>query len=147
MTWYHNSKVVNDISDLPNYEHLEGFVYKITNLKTGTIYIGKKSLYSSVKKKIGVREKAATKTRKTFHRLRKESDWKKYYGSSKELQEDIVALGKDFFKREILELCCTKKYLSYAEVAWQIRLDVLKNHAYNGNILGRWFSRDMENCS
>lgn len=146
MNWIYKSKTVEDISDLPNYEHLEGFVYKITNLETGAIYIGKKSLYSNVKKKIGVREKAATKTRKTFHRLRKESDWKKYYGSSKELQEDIVALGKDRFKREILELCCTKKYLSYAEVAWQIRLDVLKTHAYNGNILGRWFFRDMENC-
>jgi hypothetical protein len=147
MNWFYYNEVVNDISDLPNYERLEGFVYKITNQVTGQIYIGKKSLYSSVKKKIGVREKAATKTRKTFHRLRKESDWQKYYGSSKELLEDIRTLGKVNFKREILELCCTKKYLSYAEFAWQVKLDVLKTDSYNGNILGRWYSRDMENCS
>lgn len=146
MNWIYKSKTVNDISDLPNHEHLEGFVYKITNLKTGVFYIGKKSLYSNVKKKIGVREKAATKTRKTFHRLRKESDWQKYYGSSKDLLHDIGNLGKEHFKREILELCCTKKYLSYAEFAWQVKLDVLKNNSYNGNILGRWYSRDMENC-
>jgi hypothetical protein len=147
MTWFFNSKVVNDVSDLPNYEHLEGFVYKITNLKTGQYYIGKKSLYSSVKKRIGVREKAVTKTRKTFHRLRKESDWQKYYSSSKDLLEDIKKHGKDLFQREILELCCTKKYLSYAEFAWQVKLDVLKNNSYNGNILGRWYIRDMKNCS
>ena len=146
MNWTYNSKAVDDISDLPNYEFLEGFVYKITNTVTGQIYIGKKSLYSNLKKKIGVREKAATKTRKTFNRIKKESDWKKYYGSSKELLQDINSLGKDKFKREILELSCTKKYLSYAEFAWQVKLDVLKNNSYNGNILGRWYSRDMENC-
>lgn len=145
--WYPPVGYVTDISQLLNYENLEGFVYKITNLKTGAFYIGKKSLYSSVKKKIGVREKAATKTRKTFHRLRKESDWKKYYGSNKDLQADVKQLGPENFHREILELSCTKKYLSYAEFAWQVKLDVLKMpHSYNGNILGRYYSRDMENC-
>lgn len=146
MTWYYNSKVVTDITQLPNYEFLEGFVYKITNLETKQVYIGKKSLYSNLKKRIGVRAKKATGTRKTFERIRKESDWQKYYGSSKELTTDITKLGKDKFKREIIELCCTKKYLSYAEFAWQVKLDVLKTNSYNGNVLGRWYSKDMENC-
>lgn len=146
MNWHYKSKVVSDISDLPNYETLEGFVYKITNLKTGQIYIGKKSLYSNLKKKISARAKKATGTRKTFERIRKESDWQKYYGSSKELLSDISVTGKEKFHREILELCCTKKYLSFCEVAWQIKLDVLKTNSYNGNILGRWYGRDMENC-
>lgn len=146
MSWYYKSKVITDIEQLPNHEFLEGFIYKITNLKTGAIYIGKKSLYSNLKKRIGVREKKATGTRKTFERIRKESDWQKYYGSSKDLLHDIGNVGKDQFRREILELCCSKKYLSYAEVAWQIKLDVLKTDAYNGNILGRWYSKDMENC-
>jgi hypothetical protein len=147
MSWHYKSKAVKTITDLPNYEYLEGFVYKITNTLTGQIYIGKKALYSNLKKRIGVREKAATKTRKTFNRIKKESDWQKYYGSSKELLADITKHGKDNFKREILELCCSKKYLSFCEVAWQIKLDVLKTNSYNGNILGRWYSRDMENCS
>jgi len=146
MSWRYKSKTVTDIKDLPNHEFLEGFVYKITNTLTGQIYIGKKSLYSNLKKRIGVREKAATKTRKTFHRIRKESDWQAYYGSSKDLQADIIKLGKENFKREILELCCSKKYLSFCEVAWQIKLDVLKTNSYNANVLGRWYSRDMENC-
>lgn len=146
MSWRYKSKTVTAITDLPNHEFLEGFVYKITNTLTGQIYIGKKVLYSNLKKRIGVREKAATKTRKTFHRIRKESDWQTYYGSSKDLQADIIKLGKDNFKREIIELCCSKKYLSFCEVAWQIKLDVLKTNSYNGNVLGRWYSRDMENC-
>lgn len=146
MTWYYNSKVITDITQLPNHEFLEGFVYKITNLETKQVYIGKKSLYSNLKKKIGVRAKKATGTRKTFERIRKESDWQKYYGSSKELQSDIAKLGKDKFRREIIELSCTKKYLSYAEFAWQVKLDVLKTNSYNGNVLGRWYSKDMENC-
>jgi len=147
MNWHYKKKVVKDINDLPDNELLEGFVYKITNTKTGMFYIGKKSLYSNIKKRIGVREKKSTGTRKTFERIRKESDWQKYYGSSKELKEDITKLGKENFHREILELCCSKKYLSYSEFAWQVKLDVLKtNKSYNGNILGRWYSRDMENC-
>lgn len=146
MSWYYKSKLITEVSQLPNHEFLEGFVYKITNLETQQVYIGKKSLYSNLKKKIGVRAKKATGTRKTFERIRKESDWMKYYGSSKELLADITKLGKDRFKREIIELCCSKKYLSYAEFAWQVKLDVLKTNSYNGNVLGRWYSRDMENC-
>lgn len=147
MSWYYKSKLITEVSQLPNHEFLEGFVYKITNLETKQVYIGKKSLYSNLKKKIGVRAKKATGTRKTFERIRKESDWIKYYGSSKELLADITKLGKDKFKREIIELCCTKKYLSYAEFAWQVKLDVLKTNSYNGNVLGRWYGKDMENCN
>ena len=147
MSWHFENKVVNDINELPNSEFLEGFVYKITNKKNGDFYIGKKSLYSNIKKKIGAKVKKETGTRKTFERIRKESDWLKYYGSSKDMLQDIAKMGKDAFHREILEVCCSKKYLSYSEFAWQVKLDVLKNkNSYNGNILGRWYGKDMENC-
>jgi dissimilatory sulfite reductase (desulfoviridin) alpha/beta subunit len=129
---------------LPKYHELEGFVYKITNLSTGQIYIGKKSLFHTKKKRISQREKTETKTRKTFEFVKKESDWLKYYGSSKTLTDDVKKYGVDNFRREILELCKTKKYLSYAEFAWQVKLDVLRTNSYNGNILGKWYSRDME---
>lgn len=123
-----------------------GFVYKITNRATGKIYIGKKALFHARKKKITQKVKKATGTRKTYERSVVESDWKLYYGSSKELSSDVQKYGKDKFDREILEFCCSKKYLSYAEVAWQFKLDVLKGHTYNGNILGRYYTKDMENC-
>jgi len=112
----------------------------------GREYIGKKILRNTRKKKITQKVKKATGTRKTYERVISESDWKDYYGSSKELLADVQKHGKDKFRRTILELCCTKKYLSYAEVAWQIKLDVLRTNSYNGNILGRYYSRDMQNC-
>lgn len=143
--WYYGIKFINDVTELPNYEELEGFVYIITNITNGKMYIGKKSLWSVRRKRISDRAKKITKTRKTFETITKESDWKNYYGSSKELKDDITKLGKGSFRREILELCKSKKYLSYAEFAWQVKYDVLKTDSYNGNILGRWFNKDMEN--
>lgn len=137
---------ITKVQHLPNHEALVGFVYKITNLKTGKFYIGQKSLYHSRKKKISATEKRLTGTRKKFRTEIKESDWLLYHGSSKDLTNDISKLGNKYFKREILELCCSKKYLSYCELSWQVKLDVLKTDSYNGNILGRYFHRDMENC-
>ena len=37
-------------------------------------------------------------------RVKKESDWKLYYGSSDELKEDVKLLGTHMFRREILSL-------------------------------------------
>lgn len=136
---------ITDVAQLP--AGTTGFVYKITNVQNGKIYIGKKALYHARKKKITQKVKKATGTRKTYERTVNESDWKTYYGSSKELISDVQKYGKDMFTREIIELCCSKKYLSYAEVCWQIKYDVLKRQSYNGNILGRYYSKDMENCN
>lgn len=140
-------KEITKVQHLPNHKATVGFVYKITNLKTGKFYIGKKNLYHARKKKISATEKRLTGTRKTFRTEIKESDWALYHGSSKDLAADISKIGNKYFKREILELCCSKKYLSYCELAWQVKLDVLKDNSYNGNILGRYYSRDMENCN
>ena len=144
--WKYKSQYINKIEDLPDYENIYGFVYIIQDTVTFKPYIGKKVLRNTRKKKISQKVKKATKTRKTYERTVKESDWLDYYGSSKELQADVQKYGKQRFERIILELCCTKKYLSYAEVAWQMKLDVLRQDTYNGNILGRYYPRDMQNC-
>jgi hypothetical protein len=122
-----------------------GFVYKIVNLKTGKFYIGKKSVISKRKTRIGKREKSKTKTRKTFKIVVKESNWKTYTGSSKELNEDIKKLGEKAFSKHIVEYCFNKKYLNFAELSHQIKEDVLKVDSYNGNILGKFYRKDMEN--
>jgi hypothetical protein len=146
-SWIYRGREIRTLEDLPNQENVVGFVYKITNLVTGAIYIGKKSLHHSRKTKISKKEKLETKTRKTFKTVVKESDWQSYYGSSIELKKDVEKLGRKHFKREIIELCCSKKYLGYCELAYQIKYDVLKTNSYNGNILGKFYSRDMENCN
>lgn len=144
-SWIYKGKIVKSLEDIENYETIIGFVYRITG-PDKRIYIGKKVLHTSRKTRIGKKEKAAAGTRKVFKRIVKESDWKDYYGSCIDLKQDIAKLGKDKFKREILEFCCTKKYLTFCELEYQIKNDVLKNNSYNGNILARYFSRDMQNC-
>lgn len=141
-----NNKVITKLEDIPNNEHVIGFVYKITHIGTGKFYIGKKSLFASRKTAISKKEKATTGTRKRTKTVVKQSNWLSYFGSCKELSEEVLRNGAHNYKREILELCCTKKYLNYCELAHQVKNDVLTSNSYNGNILGRYFARDMQNC-
>lgn len=102
-------------------EEYQGFVYLIENHDTKRKYIGKKFFWSTRK----VRQKGKT-TRKT---VKKESDWKKYYGSNKELLNDI-ADGKNNVTRTILHLCHTKGECSYLEAKEQFERDVLLTDDY-----------------
>lgn len=142
--WYHKGSRVVTLQDIP--EGAIGFIYKITNTENGKFYIGKKVLFTKRKTKIGVREKAATGTKKRFKIVTKESDWVTYNGSCKELILDMKHRGDNKFHKEIIEFCCTKKYMTYAEIAHQIKEDVLTKESYNGNIMGRYYRKDMQNC-
>lgn len=123
MTWRYNEE---DFIDAP--KGIEGFVYLITNLTNDRKYIGKKSFWTRRKDK------------KTGRRKTKESDWKNYFGSCDELNEDVKLLGEDKFTREILYLCPHKKSMSYYETMEQFKRDVLMtDDYYNTNIEGRFF--------
>jgi hypothetical protein len=148
--WFYQHSAVRCLQDLPDHENLFGFCYKITNVRTGSIYIGKKQFYTIRKKKLGKKERTADKRRKQYKVEVKESNWMDYWGSNKELQQDIEQWGTADFKREILALARTQKYLSYLEIKYQFAFDVLQQNTYNKNILGRFYSRDIEttiNCS
>ena len=134
--WIYNSKIfeTEDIQD--NY----GFVYKITNLITGKMYLGRKYFWS--KRKI----------KKAKRRTTLESDWKNYYGSSDVLLADIELLGKDSFKREIISTHKTKGQVNYTEIKLQFAYDVIhaldsngKHLYYNTNIMGRYFTPKNSN--
>ena len=58
----------------------------------------------------------------------------KYFGSSDELNKDVILLGQDSFKREILRYCKSKSEMSYYEAKYQFDNDVLLNEDkwYNG---------------
>jgi hypothetical protein len=144
LMWFYQHSVVRCLQDLPDHEDLFGFCYKITNLRTGSIYIGKKQFYSARKKKLAKKERDADKRKKLYKIEVKESDWMDYWGSNKELQEDIRQSGTLHFKREILALAFSKKYLSYLEIKYQFQFDVLGQNTYNKNILGRFYPRDIE---
>jgi len=124
-----------------------GFVYEILNIKTGRYYIGKKQLYSNTKKRLTKKEltQIETKGRKpTFKKVVKESNWKEYWGSNKQLLEDIKTLGKNNFQRQILKLCYNKKQLTYWEIHYQCERNVLNDeNSYNDNILAKFFTKDL----
>ena len=111
----------------PNSEAF-GFIYEIANTVNGRKYIGKKQCVSRIKRK-----PLKGKTRNRIDQ--KESDWKTYTGSSKELNEDIEKFGKDKFVFTILDWCQSKFELGYKEIKIQLQKDVLlKEEYYNGII-------------
>lgn len=100
-----------------------GFVYLITNLETNRKYVGKKQFYFQKTKQVKKKKK----------KIFVDSDWKIYYGSNIELQEDVEKLGNDKFKREILYLCDSKSECSYWEAYEQFkRHAVISDEYYNG---------------
>lgn len=110
----------------PVYEPAEGshgFVYLITNTLTSRKYIGKKVFWNRVSKPA-----LKGKTRKRISV--KQSDWRTYYGSNKELCEDVTANGKEHFKRVILKTCKSKGEASYYEAKLQFEYQVLQSYDY-----------------
>ena len=121
--WIYEQKPV---LELP--EDVVGFVYQITNITNGRMYIGKKLAKFK-------RSRRPLKGRKNKRRYKVDSDWQDYYGSSDELTIDIKKLGKEHFKREILFYCYSKAELSYIEAREQFARKVLESdNYYNGHI-------------
>ena len=114
-----------------------GFTYEIINLTNERAYIGKKLFHKPKWLPI-------TKKRKKRKKVLVESDWRDYWGSCKELLDDIEKLGRDKFERKILRLCLTKGDLSYFETREQIIKDVLISpHYYNSIIQCRIHSKHL----
>ena len=107
-----------------------GFVYIVTDKKTKMKYIGKKGFFSKV-------TKPPLKGKKRKRRSFKESDWKKYCGSSEAVKLLVEENGLDHFDREILYLCKSKGELNYMELREQILREVLlKPNEYHNAFVG-----------
>ena len=134
--WRYNGELF-DSNDIGEYF---GFVYRITNQSNGRSYIGRKYFWSF--------RTPPGKKRK----VKQESDWKKYYGSCPELNEDIKLYNKENFNREILSLHVTKGLCNYEETKQLFLNNVLSESLddgspayYNSNILGRYMRKDYGN--
>ena len=143
--WLYNNEVVETIEDIP--ANTFGFIYITTHTPSGMAYIGKKSLYHNVKRKLTKKELAEQTGRgrkSTTETIQKESDWKTYYGSEDFIKQRIKEKKQDEFKREIIHLVENKKMLTYFECKYQFIYGVLENENYlNSNILGKFYSKDF----
>lgn len=145
--WTYKGSKLEDHSLLETTESIKalGFIYKITNTVNGKIYIGRKSFTASKKTAIGKRalakmvDKRGSKTKTIV----KASNWQLYTGSNKQLNEDIK--NGNSITREIIHLCFTKKQMTYWELYYQMKENVLERESYNDNILGKFFRSDLLN--
>lgn len=131
--WLYNNRIFNE--ELA--ERYFGFVYKITHKESSREYIGKKQFHSNTKMTPKELRECEDKRRK---RVRKQSNWKTYNSSCKELQGDISAYGEDAFEFEILCLCENSVNCSYWEEYYQFKHNVLLKDSYNKNISGKYFA-------
>ena len=123
MQWTYQGKKVDELP-----EDCEAFVYLITNTTNDRKYVGKK--LAKFKK-----TRPPLKGRVNKRRSKVESDWRDYWGSSDQLQEDVNQIGEDKFTREILYYCPSRGVASYLEAREQFERRVLeKDEYYNGII-------------
>jgi hypothetical protein len=118
-------------------DDIMGFVYLIVNNITDKRYVGKKLFSKAAYKQIKGKRK----------KIRKESDWKDYYGSNNDLLSDIEILGPENFTRIILRLCKTRGECNYFEAKEQFDRDVLINSEkyYNHQIRLRVHRSHLKN--
>ena len=160
--WIYQGLPVRSIDDTP--ENSIGFIYIVRNISNGRFYIGRKSFFSirnikvakSTYDRLRAEGKPVTKTRdkkksKSNNIVwiykktdKKETLWKAYTGSSKELNADL-SKGVEY-EKEILMYCFSKKEISYRELEQIVCSKCLEREdCYNGNVLGKWFPNDLIN--
>lgn len=154
-TWWYEGKIITDISDMPDNTY--GFIYEVLHKPTDRKYLGKKVLFFERNVRIGKRETEALKEERKAKgiggrvpakkKVIKESDWKDYYGSHKDIVE-LIKGGKQFeFERKILTFVPNKKLLTYYECKYLFIKEVLeeRNNYINDNILGKFYKKDFIN--
>ena len=141
------TKEYNSIEDFPTDTF--GYIYTVNHIPSGMSYLGKKSLYHNVKRKLTQKELAvmpiARGRKVTTEVVKKESDWKKYFGSAKPILTLIKDGKQEEFTRQILQLVPNKKLLTYYECKYLFTHGVLENPDkwFNDNILGKFYSKDF----
>lgn len=130
--WIYEDKAVEESPG-----EYQGFIYLITNKISGKKYIGKKNLVTPKIRYKTVTLKNGNKKRKKLKEFN-ESDWKDYYGSNKELLEDVEKHGKENFERKIIHYCKTKGEMTYWESYYQfVTHAILSDDYYNTWIMCR----------
>ena len=143
--WLYQNKEIKELSDMPGDNF--GFIYEVTHLPTGRKYLGKKQLISVTKKALGKKELALITDKRASKSkiVKKESDWKTYYGSHSEIKSLIKEGKQSEFSREILIFTPNKKLHTYYENKLLFIKGVIEpdSNYINDNIEGRYFRKDF----
>ena len=131
ITW--NDKDIDYIDNGNNIKEYEGFVYQITERKTGRIYYGIKKFWKTVKKKPtkfklnhdgsyakDKKGKRILNTRTTKKHSRAESDWRTYKTSSPIMQKNLEETPDDY-DCQIIILCKSVTEMKAQEAYLQIK--------------------------
>jgi hypothetical protein len=145
--WKYKEQIIENIEDFGEKTPF-GFIYIVTHVPTNKKYLGKKSLFHTLNKKLGKKEllqQPITRGRaKTTKQIVKESDWKTYYGSEDFIKQLIKENKHSEFTREIIQLVYNKKLLTYFECKYQFTYGVLESTDWiNNNVLGKFFTKDF----
>lgn len=112
MTWYLHNTAQEFTEDMIGDAF--GMVYLITHTPTSKKYVGKKFFTKAKTRQVKGKKK----------RSRVASDWVTYWGSNKELQEEVKKNGEEQYTREILHLCKSRSECSYYET-----FEIFSRHA------------------
>jgi len=138
MSWIHKGKEFDE-SCIP--DGYVGFIYIMTAIINGqsVAYIGKKNFFSKIKRPLGKKALAmSTDKRLKKYKWQLKPDFMNYYSSNKILK-DAHKAGIPI-KREILRICQSQMELTYQEVKYQFKYEVLEKEEFlNANILGRFY--------
>lgn len=144
INWEYNNKPITSIEDIP--KGVIGFIYELT-FEDGKKYVGKKNLFSiTTCKPLKSGEprpnairffKNINGKRTPFDKVRKESNWKDYKGSSSKTKSLTP------IKRTILAFAISNMNLTYLETKYLFSLGCLETEEYlNDNILGKFYRVD-----
>ena len=114
MSWLYENENFEDPQDY------WGFVYEIVDTANNRKYIGKKQFYFRKTRMLKGKKK----------RILVDSDWKTYFGSNLELNEQVKLHGEEKFIRNIIKLCKSKSECTYWEAKFQFQYDVLLSEEY-----------------
>lgn len=114
-----NQQWINESGEEITPEHY-GFIYEIINLQSGKRYIGRKYFTRASSKVVKGKKR----------KIRLESNWQNYYGSNKQLLEDIKVVGKQSFVRKIIHLAKSRSECSYYESKEIFQRDALLSEDY-----------------
>jgi hypothetical protein len=123
MTWLYKGKEFNEQPP----RDIVGFIYMITEIDTGLVYVGQKTFWSkrskpALKGRTKKEKERRAKLKGNRRRMVIPSNWKTYNSSSHSELPDKIPANPSNYKKEILILCNSKTEMNLYEAHIQIEM-------------------------